>query len=342
MSVSIVPFTQDHIEPAAALLAERHRCDRAWAPGLSAMYEGVEAARSALARLVGDGASGVVALRGSRLAGYLLGTREYAAPTDSFAGFVRPRSVDIPYAGHAVESAECGTLHRSLYAALAEQWVSAGVVAHYTTIPVNRVSAEAWLDLGFARFIDMGVFEIARDGDEEIDAGDVAFRLAGPDDEDAVRALTTELFRSFAAPPIFVPFLPETDAARQQFVTEHLGDATCPHWLAFRGGRPVAMLMFEEPTSPHWHQSPLQTPDKSPYLFLACTVPEARSTGVGAALFCRAMVWAREAGYERCAVHYLTSSRAASFWRGLGFQPVSHWMVRQIDERVIWANGEAG
>jgi GNAT superfamily N-acetyltransferase len=99
------------------------------------------------------------------------------------------------------------------------------------------------------------------------------------------------------------------------------------------------MQLFVEPTSPEWHLSRQQAPERCVYCFLACTVPEARSRGVGAALFARSTTWAREAGYEHCAAHYLTASRATPFWRGLGFRPISHWLSRAVDERVIWAHG---
>ena len=99
--------------------------------------------------------------------------------------------------------------------------------------------------------------------------------------------------------------------------------------------------LFIEPGSPHWHVSALQAPDDGVCLFLACTMPEMRSSGVGAALFAHTMGWAREAGYERCVARYVTASRAAGLWRGLGFRPVSHWLSRVIDERVIWAHGLA-
>ena len=68
-------------------------------------------------------------------------------------------------------------------------------------------------------------------------------------------------------------------------------------------------------------------------------MPEARGTGLGAALYRRSMAWARDAGSERCSVHYFNASRASSFWRGLGFQPASRWMVRTVDERAVWAHG---
>jgi GNAT superfamily N-acetyltransferase len=207
----------------------------------------------------------------------------------------------------------------------------------------NPVTADAWLDLGFARFIDMAVMDTALASRRDDDRfGEFEFRRAGPDDEAAIQALATELFRSFADPPIFVPFLPETASARDQFIAERLADDGCPHWLAVANGRLVAMQIFEEPTSAHWHQSLMQSPERGLYLFLACTVREARSTGVGAALFAHSMAWAREAGYERCAAHYLTASRAAAFWRGRGFQTISHWMSRVIDDRAVWARGRPG
>ena len=61
--------------------------------------------------------------------------------------------------------------------------------------------------------------------------------------------------------------------------------------------------------------------------------------GVGRALTARTMAWAREAGYDVCMAHFLTASRAASFWQGLGFRPVTHWLTRTIDERTTWARG---
>ena len=131
-----------------------------------------------------------------------------------------------------------------------------------------------------------------------------------------------------------MPFLPETASERRRFVADHLADAASPHWLAFANERLVGMQIFVEPHSPHWHQPALETPPRALYLSLACTAPEARSLGVGAALSAHTMAWARETGYDCCMAHYLTASRAASFWQGLGFRPVSYWLNRTIDERT--------
>jgi GNAT superfamily N-acetyltransferase len=126
---------------------------------------------------------------------------------------------------------------------------------------------------------------------------------------------------------------------RRRFVAERLADPACTCWLAIARGRPVGMQVFVEPHSPHWHEPKLETPRQALYLSLAATALEARGTGVGAALTGHTMVWAREAGYERCTAHFLTASRAASFWQGQGFRPVTHWLTRTIDERTTWARG---
>ena len=343
MSVSIVPFTADHLDAAATLLAARHRHDRTRTPNLSPAYEDPAATRPVVHDLLtADGACGVVARRQGAVVAYLLGATDLRSPTDTFAGFTHPRAAEIPYAGFAADPGDGAAFYPRLYAALAGDWVSHGLLGHYITVPANAEASEPWWDLRFGRFIELGVRATAPSAERPIQTGmDLEVRRATADDAEAVQALTTEFFRTVAAPPIFVPFLPETAAERERFVTEHLADPGCPTWLAFVDGRLAGLQLFVEPTSPHWHQSPLETPPRALYLFIVCTVPEARGTGVGAAFVGRTMAWAREAGYDFCLAHYLTASRAAPFWRGLGFQPVSHWMSRSVDERVIWANGRS-
>lgn len=340
MDVTILPFSSNHAEPAAALLAARHRRDRRAMPNLPLEYEDPAATLPIVqALLTTDGTSGVAALRGGKVVGYLLGTPQLGSPTSTFAGMLYPRAAEIPFAGHAAEANGASMLYGRLYASLAQQWVADGLVGHYITVPIDRDVADIWLDFGFARFITMAVRPTTplRERDDRPSAK-IEARLATADDEGAVQALVTELFRSFADSPIFVPFLPETSVERSRFVVERLADPACPYWLAFQNGRLVGLQMFEEPNSSLWHQSPLESVPRSVYLFLACTAPEARGTGVGVALFAHSMAWAREAGYDYCMLHFLTASRAAPFWRGLGFQPVSHWLRRSVDERVTWAH----
>jgi hypothetical protein len=87
LTLAIVPFSADHLEAAAALLATRHGADRTWAPELSPQYEDAAAACAVLQHLLSDEAvTGVAAILGGTLGGFLLGAPELRAPTDTFAG----------------------------------------------------------------------------------------------------------------------------------------------------------------------------------------------------------------------------------------------------------------
>ncbi|HET9661423.1 MAG TPA: hypothetical protein VFP05_13890 [Thermomicrobiales bacterium] len=149
MSIALASFSHEHLEPAANLLADRHRSDRSTAPELPARYEDATAAATVLQELMADDdMTGVAAFRGGRLAGYLLGAPVLGSPTDSWAGFLQPRSAVMSLAGWATEPADSQNLSRVMYAALAERWVANGIAAHYITLPAHADSVEPWLDLG--------------------------------------------------------------------------------------------------------------------------------------------------------------------------------------------------
>src|SRR3712207_9417736 len=89
------PFTDDLLPAAADLLAQRHRAHRAAEPLLPARFEEPSAALKAIeAAWSRESASGVAALDGGRLAGYMIGTT-HDEP-------VRGRPVSVLLAGHAI------------------------------------------------------------------------------------------------------------------------------------------------------------------------------------------------------------------------------------------------
>jgi GNAT superfamily N-acetyltransferase len=286
------------------------------------------------------GANGVVALDSGRLMGYLLGAENIGLPTRATAGFTLPRAADIDYAGHAMAPEGGARLPAQVYAALAECWVRHGVTGHYITTPLHREASEPWWELGFGQFITMGARTTTeRDEPAARPRPDLEIRRATLADEGVLQDAVTDFIRTFAEAPIFVPFLPETAAARQRYVAGHLAEPGSPIWLAFAKGQLVGLHMIEETTSTHWHKSPLATPPRSLYLLFAYTAPEERGTGIGAALVRHTLSWAREVDYDTCTVEWVTSSRAAHFWRGQGFQPLLCWMNRTVDSRAVWADG---
>jgi hypothetical protein len=68
------PFSEEHLDAAAELLAERHRRQRLAEPLLPARFEEAAAAREEVeAAWAKEGSAGAVALRGRKIVGYLVG-----------------------------------------------------------------------------------------------------------------------------------------------------------------------------------------------------------------------------------------------------------------------------
>jgi GNAT superfamily N-acetyltransferase len=343
VDIRILPFTLEHLERAAALLAERQRLDRIQQPNLPERYEDPVANLPIVRELLeANGAEGVVAVRDGSVAGYLIGSRDYRSPARPYAALVQPRAASIPYAGFASVAGDSNAVYHRLYASLAHQWVAKGVTRHYVTAPARGDSRETWSNLGFGQFITLAVRSTSPvEGRNGVPEANIEIRRATGNDEGIVQDLITELFRTFADPPIFLPYLEETSAERRRFISEHMADPACPYWLALLDGRVVGVQVFEEPHSPQWHQAALVTPPRALYMLFAYTAPDARGKGVGAAFVRRTMAWARETGYDSCLLNYLPASRAAGFWTGLGFRPIAEWRHRSVDERAIWASGDA-
>jgi GNAT superfamily N-acetyltransferase len=136
---TIVPFTDEHLDAAGRLLAERHRTHRGVEPGLDKRYEDPAAAGGEVEALKGrEGASGVAARAGGDVVGFLIGTTRDASWGPNV--WVEP-------AGHAASNPE---VVRDLYAAAAEGWVADGRTFHYAMVPATDPTlVDAWFRLGF-------------------------------------------------------------------------------------------------------------------------------------------------------------------------------------------------
>lgn len=337
MSLTFVDMTESHIEAAATLLALRHREDRRAAPVLPARYEDpMEVAPMLRALLATEGMHGVAALRGGNLLGFLCGAPMLRPADYLFAGFVQPRTGDISVA-YAMSDAAPPDLLRRLYGLLAEPWVARGLNTHFASAPARAPWNDAWADLEFGRLVALGVRSTGLLATPQAPPAEVTFRLATPADTGTLQTAIVPFFRSFASPPQFLPFVEEAIPAQRQFAADLLADGACTAWLAIDAeDRLLSFLMFVGPDSPHWSQTPMQTPESSVYLQIAYTVPEARNAGLGAALVVHAMTWARDAGYAYCLADWMTASRAAIFWQRQGFHPLTYWLRRTIDPRASW------
>ena len=314
--LTIRPFSDEYIAHAGELLAARHRAHRAAEPLLPKRYEEPAAAAAeveALAQL--DGASGAVALRGSRAVGYLLGVRR--------ADDVWGPNVWVEGAGHAAETAEDV---RDLYGAAAARWVEEGRVRHYALVPASAPELlDAWARLSFGIQHAFGIREVPESPWPE------GVRHATADDADALVELEPLLQGHQLLSPVFTGGFPEQP--REELRTEILEDLAKEEigdLVAERDGRIVGAFQISPVELSSVHAS-LARPDGAALLNWAATRPDVRGSGAGVALTEAAFAWAREHGHEAMVTDWrVTNLLSSRFWPARGFRETFLRLYRHI------------
>lgn len=336
MPIELVPFDDDFISQAAALLAERHRRDRAVLSDLPVRFEEAEAARVAVEDVWGrPGASGVAALDGGRVVGYLIGDVNVV---DAFRG----RSAWIRLAGHALDPAVDADLYRDLYATAGARWLARGCFNHYVLVPTsNEAILAAWGALGFGQDQAYAMRPLT---DADTDPGSspdgVTIRSATPDDRAVLADLSSLIARHQAGAPAWVPISPENLADLRQGYAGLVDDHDWTVWLALDRDEALGFQAYVQAEAA---DDDLLTPERCIELKVAGTREEARGRGIGRALTRHGLAHARAHGYARCLVDWhVTNLLSSRFWPRRGFRPVVLRLLRRIDPQIAWADGKPG
>jgi GNAT superfamily N-acetyltransferase len=313
--LEIVPFADEHLDAAAALLAERHHRHRAAEPLLP---DGLDF-RAEIAALRDVGAEGVAGFSGGRVVGYVLGVRK----PDGVWG----PNVWVEAAGHAVETAEDA---RDLYAAAADAWVAADRTRHYVLLPAtDRDLVDAWFRLGFGAQHAHGVREVPDVPALEPLPG-VTIRAARAEDVEAADVLGPALGKHQALSPVFAP-APADDADDQRAEwLEEAADEDAGMLVAERDGRLVSLFTVAPVEYSRTHAG-LARPTGACILGYAATLPGARGGGVGRALTDAVFAWARQRGYHTIVVDWrVTNLLSSRFWPQRGFRTTFLRLHRSI------------
>jgi GNAT superfamily N-acetyltransferase len=315
----IVSFGDEHVDGAAALLAERHRVQRLVEPGLDPAYEGAASARAEIDALWReDGASGAAAVAGDELVGFLVGS-----PRESSWG----PNVWVDPAGHAVVRAE---LVRDLYAAAAARWVDDGLTSHYAMVPATDPAlVDAWFRLGFGHQHVYAIRETPASGPTP-DAAGLVVRRAVRSDIDALARLDLVLPEHQALSPVFSRLpLPDFEETRAEYEAD-FDDPRFTTFVVERDGEVIGSAIGcpIEVSSAH---KGLALPPGAGFLGFAAVFPEHRGLGAGRLLGEAVLDWARETGRAWVVTDWrmtnLLSSRA---WPQLGFRPTFYRLFRSM------------
>lgn len=315
MSITITDLRETHLEDAAALVSARYAALRAQGPPLPARYEKADVVLDLLHNLSGD-VPGVAALRDGQLVGFL-------------AGMVLPelqgrRAAYSPEWANGARLGQSRRIYEAMYAHLAACWAEDGCGTHaVTSLAHDPEAITGWHWLGFGLLAVDAVRELSPlDGAEQ----GVDIRRAGVDDLALVLPLIEALRRHVASAPVFWASDPRHD---------YRGWLESPQnalWLAVADGQAVGG-MGVTPANP---QACTIIRDPGTCSIVNAYVrEEARGQGIATALLDRALRWAHEQGYERCAVDFESANvLAARFWLRW-FEPVCFTVMRCIDERTV-------
>lgn len=323
----IVPFTAEHLDAAARLLAQRQEGLRRVRPELPAGFTESSAWGPPLTALLeGDGAHGVVALGNEAVDAFLLGYPRHEP--------VWGRAAWSPIEGQAYAPATGPEIMRDLYGAWSRHFVDRGFFRQYVHAPADDpASLDAWFSTGFGKMQAHAV----RDLDlAPPDDGPFDVRRATPDDLDRIEPLMALISTMLVKAPAYAISLPERMTTYRDDYASELNDPAAHYWLAEEDGRAVGLMGFYQP-----EPGPM-VPDGAWELGDAKTAPEARGRGVARSLLAAGFAEARAAGASHCITDWRTASLPTHrSWKALGFRPTHFRLHRHIDERVAWADGRS-
>jgi GNAT superfamily N-acetyltransferase len=321
--VEIRDLTDDLLDAAGTLLADRHRAHRQREPALDARYEARALARAEIAQLLArDGATGKAALRGGTLVGYLVG----AGRDPSVWG----PNMWVDVAGHAASEPEAV---RELYGASAGGWVHDGRSNHSVIVPAgDEMLLGAWFSLGFGRQHVHAIRETpGTDFRPAIPPG-IDIRRATAADTRALAELDLVAPIHHSGAPVFsrAP-IPTFEEALAEIEDEaFVDDPRFAAFVAVHDGRVIGCAIGTSIDESREH-SGMARPPGAAYLGYGAVLPEARGLGAGRAVGDAVLAWARDDGRRMIVADWRSTNLEANrTWTALGFRPIFHRLHRAI------------
>ena len=290
--VEIRPFSDEHLDAAAALLAERHERHLAAEPLL---------ARDVDHRAQLAGKEGLVALRDGAVRAYLLGQ---TTDDDAF----------VDFAGCAAAEPE---LVRDLYAALAPTWARDRQRVY---VPASDAAlVDVWFRLAFGLQFTLAVREPEPGSGEGV-------RPGNDGDLDAVVALQHSFTRHLRDSPSFSARELETDEELRADWADTWDDERFIHFVAERDSGVVGHALLYRRDA-----GDLRVPANSIDLALVVIRPDVRGTGAGSALLAHSLGWSHDQGFDAVTIDWrVVNLLADRFFRARGFRPTFVRLYRHV------------
>jgi GNAT superfamily N-acetyltransferase len=310
---TLVPLSQEHLEPVIELSLESYRQER-WAnPALPrGVLDQPGFVQAALRSSLGN--PGVAAFQQGRLAGFML-------TGDRFTWKGQQAALVHEYA-HSAQEEDKTELYRLMYQRLAEEWHHEGIHLHLIGhLAHDKILLDTLYLLGFGAI----VCEQVRDIDRNVDHPEIPIREER--DPQNLIDLEIEHRRYYQQSPIFLSKATGREQALAEITSQiEAGDQ---FHVAYEEGRPCAYIILGESNT--GGEGFLLQHTNTAQIKSAFVKSAARSKGTGRALLQYAIEWSRRAGFERLFVEHETANLSGgSFWRK-HFEPFVYFSMRYVD-----------
>jgi GNAT superfamily N-acetyltransferase len=280
---------------------------------LPVAYESTDIVASWLNELM-ETPSGIVALRGKRLVGFLAGL--------VIPEFFGKQAMYSPDWANGAEPEDDRRIYEEMYAHLSRRWVDEGNLIHAVSIlGHDHQGNEAWKWLGFGL---SGIDGVRGIEPTTIEVDGIMLRKAGTEDVEIVSSLDRALERHMSESPTFwIHDLEDYE--------EWLKEPGNVAWLAYQGNRAVGYMALEPGDN---CECAFLQDKKTVNIAGAFTLESERNRGVAAVILNQSLRWAQAEDYVRCAVDFEAMNVLASRFWIRWFKPVSYSWIRWIDERL--------
>jgi ribosomal protein S18 acetylase RimI-like enzyme len=220
----------------------------------------------------------------------------------------------------------------NMYGTAAQHWVDDGITTHAVVTPsVDRAFASRLIDLGFGRQQVYAVRPLTDGGGRAPkEAANFNIETAGPERIDDIVALGDKVARHHERAPVF-------DVRSNSFYTGlaetylEAMEAGTQCWVAYDHKTPVGLLLWR-PGVP----TPFYDP-KGAEIELLGVDPDQQGRRIGPALCQSALATMARYGHSSVTLDWRgTNLEAARFWLSLGFLPVAHRYVREVNLNPYW------
>jgi GNAT superfamily N-acetyltransferase len=239
----------------------------------------------------------------------------------------------VLYEGMAIKQDESVELIRHLYAHASELWLDHGCFKHYAMVPLGTPGYQnAFQGLSFAieqvhAVMNMNDYEPFEESSEAI------IRYGNEKDREELVQMSSIIFSYQNSSPTYEPAFPETVKKIREGYGGIVDDEEAVVLLAEKGSKVIGFQAY-------WPQGPgLMFPKNAVELSVAGTYSFERGAGVGKALMNEGYRIMKAEGYDFMITDWrIANLTSSTFWPKCGFQPIIYRMVRNIDDRLAWAN----